>query len=109
MSLMIPNHAVENEIDLACLNAAGVLLYASCKTAAKENLRDLDEIVDRAKLLGGDYCGKMMITTISGADMSASYQSQARARHTEVVCAEQLRRLPAHFRTATAVLAEQAR
>ena len=116
MSLMIPNHIVENgnrrienEIDLACLNAAGVLLYASCKTATREELRDLDEIVDRAKLLGGDYCGKMMITSISGANLTPNYLAQAKARHIEVVCAEQLRDLPKHFQNATVTLAEQAR
>ena len=109
MSLMIPNHSVENEIDLACLAASGMLLYASCKTAAQENVDDLTEIVDRAELLGGQYCGKMMITTIPRSRLSANYYAQAKARHIEVVCGEELPRLTTHFEQAITSLLQHVR
>ena len=96
-NMEIPNHNAKNEVDLACLTPAGLLLYASCKTSSskdplKSPLSDanLSDVVDRAGLLGGAYCGKMLITTALLKDLKDNFKQQADLRGVEIVCAEQL-------------------
>lgn len=96
-NMEIPNHNAKNEIDLACLTPAGLLLYGSCKTSSskdplKSPLSDanLSDVVDRAGLLGGAYCGKMLITTALQKELKDNFRQQASLRGVEVVCAEQL-------------------
>ena len=118
-NLQIPSHevgvengvGVENEIDLACLTPNGLLLYASCKSGSSKDpsrmvLHEskLSDIVDRANLLGGSYCGKMLITMASGRGSSEaqqasidSFKRQAAARQIQVVFAEDFPNLHACF------------
>lgn len=101
-NLQIPNHEVDNEIDLACLTPNGLLLYASCKSGSSKDPTktalhesNLSDVVDRANLLGGSYCGKMLITMAPGKGTSEkqqnsidSFKRQAKARNIQVVFAE---------------------
>ena len=101
-NLQIPNHEVDNEIDLACLTPNGLLLYASCKSGSSKDPTktalhesNLSDVVDRANLLGGSYCGKMLVTMASGQGKSKeqqdsidSFKRHAKARNIQVVFAE---------------------
>lgn len=106
-SLLIPNHKTKNELDLVCLTYGGLLLYASCKTDrnpfAKGTQTDehyLDEITARAKLIGGDYCLKMLITTAPRRTAADAFLNKAAEARIELVCGSDLPFLKRKFEEA---------
>jgi hypothetical protein len=99
MSVAIDTEEVSNEIDLACIDEAGFLLYGSCKTNQKLDQSMLTEIMDRANLFGQSYCAKVFITSRGSADVDAvsGLRDQAAARKVPIITGERLPRLREHL------------
>ena len=95
MSVAIDTDDVTNEIDLACIDSAGFLLYASCKTNQALRQDMLTEIVDRANLFGQSYCEKVFITNRSNSEVDAAIglRDQAAARGVPIIAGERLPKL----------------
>jgi hypothetical protein len=100
------------ELDLACLDRNGIMLYASCKTDEDpfKNRRGrhgvdnggravdyLNEVVKNATLLGGAFCARVLITNAPRAQCRDAVRKQARERRLALVCLEDLPELGKHL------------
>jgi hypothetical protein len=96
--LFIKNETSENEIDVVCLDTWGFVMLASCKSGSlTKSPHIIDEIMDRAKLLGDSYCAKALVTTTSMVRVPAALKIQARDRRVEIYSSEDLPSIKSKF------------
>jgi hypothetical protein len=104
LDIRIPGVSGTNNLDLAATHAAS-LVIAECKTEKDLKTEHLDKLASIANLVGGNYVGRMFITSkVVNKNDAAQRQSfeafcgQARNRRVVVVTGEQLRNLEAIFK-----------
>ncbi len=67
------------------------------------------DIVDYAGLIGGAYCGKMLISSASASSIPANFRSQAAERRVHIVSGDELFQLQARLTNVLAAMQSSAR